>query len=111
MAKLTIEGNNLIYTSFFKKNQYMIEEIQWAYAQFEAVNMRVCCGKGYTEIYRLILRTQNEKVALELDTKGKLEDILVALKKANPDIVIGYNKNWEAAFQRNYQEFIQLSSR
>ncbi|MDR1832235.1 MAG: hypothetical protein LBQ97_05865 [Fusobacteriaceae bacterium] len=109
MAKIIVENGELSYSSLFRKERYRASDIRWAYLQVEGVNFRLCCGKGYSEIYRIILRTAEERVELNADTKEQALGVLDALKQANPDLVIRYNKDWENVFNSDFQEFQRIS--
>ncbi|MDR1831960.1 MAG: hypothetical protein LBQ97_04410 [Fusobacteriaceae bacterium] len=111
MAKISIEGNDLVYKTLFRKERYAIEEIQWAYIQVELRQLRTCCARGSSEDYRLVMRAQDDTEVLDLDTKKQADEVIAMLKAAKPELVTRYEKEWENAFQNDYPEFLRLSSR
>ncbi|MDR3259177.1 MAG: hypothetical protein LBT51_06110 [Fusobacteriaceae bacterium] len=109
MGVAYIENDNFHYETFLLKRKMPISEILWAYLQIEDVKLSVCCGRSTMVVSRLILRTRAKKITLELDSKERVNEILKEFKDADIGIVIGYKKELENVFDKDYNEFLKIA--
>ena len=88
-----IENGKLTWYHVLKKMELPLTDIVWAYLQQEDVNARMCCSNTNFPIGRVIVvRKDGTKEVFQYDGMEKPRQLLEELKKANPEIAVGYTK-------------------
>lgn len=90
--KIKLEETQLSYKKGFKWYAVPYNSITNAYMRIEEVNGRLCCGVANFDMHFLMLKTQSERIKIELESKEIVKAILDELHSRNPQIEIGYHK-------------------
>lgn len=99
MAKVIVADGKLIYRKLMKIFEIPMTEILWAYLQQEDVSAKMCCGSFHSEIGRvIILERDGKKESFQFESMQEARELLEQLKKANPDMKIGYTKENKERF-------------
>lgn len=99
MAKVTVTDGKIQYKKFLATCELPVTDLVWAYLQQEDVSAKMCCGSFHSEIGRvIILERDGKKESFQFESMQEARELLEQLKKANPDMKIGYTKENKERF-------------
>ena len=87
------------YPGMFKLYYIPYSRIQWAYRRAEENHMTMCCGKGYVDIWYLLLYAEGRQIAkLEFQRPESAKEAFACLTGHHPEMLAGYTEENKAAF-------------
>lgn len=81
------------YPAMFRLRYLPYEQLQWAYLRAEENHVTMCCGKGYIDIWYLILYADGRQTAkIEFQKKESAKEVFTSLTEKNPQMLAGFTK-------------------
>lgn len=100
MSKVMIENGVLSYKKMFREVKVPTDAIVWGYLQLEDVKASMCCGGFNSVIGRAIFQEAGgEKHIFQYEGKERAMELLDQMKKANPNMAVGYTDENRKRFQ------------